>query len=118
MGDVVRCYPDGQTAVLPPITCIGWKPNHSEATTVLKGWADLHLPRMRLRLHGCPIFFSPTSGNAWAGMPSREIGKDADGKPRYAAMAEWDTRDIHNAFSLAVVAAVSAYAPNWQEGGQ
>ena len=116
MGSVIR-YPDGEATTLPPITCIGWKPARSEAPTVLRGWADLHLPKIRLRLHGCPMFYSPTSGSAWAGMPSREIGKDAEGKPRYAAMAEWDNRDIQNAFSQATVSAVTAYAPTWREGG-
>jgi hypothetical protein len=114
-GSVIL-YPKGEAASLPPITCIAWKPNHSEAPSVLKGWADLHLPKMRLRLHGCPLFYSATFGSAWAGLPSREIGRDAEGKPRYAAMAAWDTRDIQNAFSQAAVAAVSAYAPDWREG--
>ena len=106
-GDVVNIR-DG--SAWPAITCIAFTPYASGG--VLRGWCDLHLPRMKLRLHGCPCFVSNES--AWIGLPSREIGKDADGKSRFAAMMEWDSRSIQNAFSDAAIAALDAYAPDWR----
>ena len=95
----------------PSIVCIGFTP--ASKPGYLRGWAELHLPRIKLRLHSCPCFVS--NEGAWVNLPSKEIGKDAAGKARYAAQLEWNTRGIQDAFSAAAVAAVDAYAPAWRE---
>lgn len=98
--------------VWPAITCLSFTP--APRSGILKGWADLHLPRMKLRLRGCPAFLS-SEGGASVALPSREIGRDAAGKSRFVPVAEWDNRDIANAFSDAAVAALDAYQSNWRE---
>jgi hypothetical protein len=112
MNEIVR-FP-ARDPGLPSITCLSFQPANKPG--VLKGWADLHLPRMKMRLHGCPVFYAATSNSAWAGLPSRETGKDQEGKPRFAAMVEWDSRAINDAFSRAAIAAVDAYyGPAWRD---
>jgi hypothetical protein len=57
-------------------------------------------------------------GKTWAQPPARPWVKDGavvlgdNGKIQYSPIIEFDRREVRDAFSRAVVAAVLAYAPN------
>ena len=111
MGDIVS---QSHAQELPSITCLGF--DRARKPGVLKGWATLHLPRHKLKLYGCGCFASDAGD--WILPPSREIGKDADGKPRWASVLEFDSRELQNAFSRAAVRAIDVYTGgSWREGG-
>src|SRR3954452_23717786 len=107
-------HPPPPEAALPPISCLGF--DRAPSPGALKGWATLHLPRFRLKLVGCACFSA--NDKDWVVPPAREVGRDADGKPRWAPVLEWDSRDIQAAFSTAAVQALDAYCSSWREGGR
>jgi len=95
----------------PRVTCIGFKLRHSGS---LLGYAEIHLSRLRLRLHDVPIYAQ--GPRRWAGVPSRPVVdrenqpvRDEAGKPKYQPLLAWDTPDLQKAFSDAVVMAVEDY---------
>jgi hypothetical protein len=78
----------------------------------LVGFATVMLP-IGLKVVDCPVLVS--HGKVWAALPSKpQVDKDgrqrigADGKPAYAVILEWRSRELADGFSAAVVALVRA----------
>ena len=88
----------------------------------LRGFANVELPN-GLRITDCPVLVSG-NGKAWATLPSKPVldrdGRHAkpDGKPQYAAILEWKTRDLSDGFSTAVIELIRAKHPDALDGGE
>ena len=83
---------------------------------VLRGFATVELP-IGLRVHDVLVFAGDKG--QWAALPTKpqldrerrpKIG--ADGKPLFAPVAEWRSRELTERFSAAVVALVRAQYPD------
>jgi hypothetical protein len=102
------------------IALVAWRPLVKGA---LRGFATVELP-IGLKLIDCPVLLS--SGKAWASLPSKPVldrdGRqkiDANGKPTYAGILEWRSRELSERFSEAVVRAIrQAYPGAIDEGPQ
>ena len=83
----------------------------------LRGFADIELMTEGLRIYGCPVHVA-ANGRAWAGLPGRpQIDRDGrlitqDGKAQYTRIFEWNTRELGNGFSDAVIELVGAQHPD------
>jgi hypothetical protein len=83
-----------------------WRPLHRNT---LHGFADLELPNC---LQIDDIAVHVRDGRAWAALPARPMldqnGRHVfhDGKPQYAAILRWRTRDLADRFSAPVVEVV------------
>jgi hypothetical protein len=89
---------------------------------VLRGFATLHLVKLRLQLFGCACFSSDAGD--WVLPPSRamldrdgKVRRDG-GKPVFVPMLSWDSRAVQSAFSAAAIAALDRFDPGWREGGR
>jgi hypothetical protein len=81
----------------------------------LRGFATILLP-IGLSLIDCPVLVS--NGKAWA-LPSRPVldrdGRqkiDANGKPAFATILEWRSRELSDWFSEDVIAAIHQMYPS------
>jgi hypothetical protein len=106
--------PDAATAAgwgdRPPpksLRLIAWRPL---AKGALRGFATVELP-IGLKLVDCPVLVS--KGKVWASLPSKPVldrnGRqktDVNGRPAYAAILEWRSRELSDRFSQAVVTAI------------
>ncbi|ACL56970.1 hypothetical protein [Methylobacterium nodulans] len=78
----------------------------------LKGFVTVRIPAMRLTIRDCSVHES--NGKRWIGLPAKaQIGRDQelvrrDGKVQYAAVFEFDSRAVGDAFSAAVLRALDA----------
>ncbi|ACL57586.1 hypothetical protein [Methylobacterium nodulans] len=78
----------------------------------LKGFVTVRIPAMRLTIRDCTVHES--HGKRWVGLPSKaQIGRDQelvrkDGKIQYAAVFEFDSKAVGDAFSAAVLRALDA----------
>jgi hypothetical protein len=99
----------------PPkrLRLVAWRPFVRGA---LHGFATVELP-IGLKLVDCPVLVS--KGEAWASLPSKPVldrdGRqktDVNGKPAYAAILEWRTRDLADRFAAAVVELVRRAHPD------
>jgi len=95
----------------PGITCLAFKRHHAGT---LRGFADLHLPGLRLKLFDCPTH--EANGTRWVGLPAKprldrdkQLVREANGKPSYATVLQWDDDTVRKRFSAAAVEAVEAY---------
>jgi len=93
------------------IVCRGWKP--FERNT-LKGFAVIYLPVLRLTIEGVAIH--EKSDRRWAQLPARpqldeqrQLVRDDAGKIKYAPIMSFDSREVGDAFSAAVVAAIQDF---------
>jgi hypothetical protein len=75
-----------------------------------RGFATVVLP-IRLKIHDFPVLMP--HGKTWASLPSKpQIDKegrhktDVNSKAAYAAILEWNNRDLSDRFSAAFVAPV------------
>jgi hypothetical protein len=91
---------------------LSWKPLVKGS---LRGFATVELP-IGLKICDCPVLVS--NGKAWATLPSKpQIDRDGrqktdvNGKPAYASILEWKSRDLSERFSEAVIALVHAAYP-------
>lgn len=81
----------------------------------LRGFCDVELP-IGLRIYGCPILAS--RNRVWATFPGRpqidHTGHQVqvDGNGQYTKIIEWDSRDLANAFSVALVQLVREQYPD------
>jgi hypothetical protein len=86
----------------------------------LRGFATVELP-IGLRIADCPVLVS--KGKAWASLPSKPVhdGRqkiNANRKPAYVAVLEWNTRTLQDQFSTTVVELVRrAYPGALDEAG-
>ena len=97
----------------PSVNCLSFKPHRSGT---LRGFASIHVPKMRLRIHG--VALHQKDGRRWAQMPTQVMVRDGqilrsdEGKPKYSdPLLEFDSPEIGYAVSDAIVQAVSDYAP-------
>ena len=70
------------------ITVVKWWPLRSGS---LRGFANVHVEKFKLVIHGCPV--NEANGRRWASLPGKvQIGKDGEiirkdtGKPSYLPM--------------------------------
>jgi hypothetical protein len=80
----------------------------------LKGFVTVRIPAMRLTIRDCTVHES--HGKRWIGLPSKaQISRDQelvrkDGKIQYAAVFEFDSKAVGDAFSAAVLRALDTRA--------
>jgi hypothetical protein len=96
------------------VTCLSFKPLRRGT---LRGFADIRIAELRLDIKDIAIHQKGES--RWAALPARPmldkngavIRDRQTGKIQYANIFEFDSRDVRDAFSHAVVAAVLALVP-------
>jgi hypothetical protein len=101
----------------PSVTVLAFSPITRRGSLV--GFADLHLPRHRMKLFSCTVH--EQNGSRWVGLPARtwvdrdgNLVRDQDtGKPKYQPILQFDSKDILNAFSDAAISALDAYQSGW-----
>src|SRR5215831_15483500 len=82
----------------------------------LRGFVDIELPN-GLRISDCPVHVA-ISGRAWAGLPGRpQIDRDdrlirQEGRAQYTRIIEWNTRELGNWFSDALIELVRPQHPD------
>jgi hypothetical protein len=80
----------------------------------LRGFATFELPN-GLRISDCTVHVS--SGTPWVGLPSKPLleegrhKQDVNGKPMYAPVVQWRSRDLHDAFSAKALSLIRAVHP-------
>jgi hypothetical protein len=95
-----------------------WRPLQR---ATLRGFADVELPN---GLQIDDIAAHVRDGRAWASLPARPMldqdGRHVirDGKPQYAPILRWRTRDLADRFSTAVVELVRRAHPNTLDGAE
>jgi hypothetical protein len=94
------------------IALVAWRPLVKGA---LRGFATVELP-IGLKLIDCPVLVS--NGKACASLPSKPVlDRDGrhklgpDGKPAYAAILEWRSRELSDRFSQVVITAIGQMYP-------
>jgi hypothetical protein len=102
------------------IVCEKWTARRSNT---LLGFADVLLEQTHLRIHDCAIF--EKNGRRWVMLPGRPMIdrdgvalRDEDGKPKYARILEFDTREAGDEFSRACIAAVLERFPAAFDDGE
>jgi hypothetical protein len=97
----------------PRMRLVAWRPLRKGA---LLGFASVWLP-IGLKIVGCPVLTSPHG--PWANLPGKpwvdkggQLKRDANGKPAYAALLEWDNRALRDRFSRAVIELICARHPD------
>jgi hypothetical protein len=96
------------------ITCESYTAIHKNS---LIGKADIRIAELRLTVKGVLILES--HGRRWASLPSPAMIdrngvalRGDDGKIKYSHVFEFDSREVRNAFSEAVIRAVLERAPH------
>jgi hypothetical protein len=99
------------------IAFVAWRPL---AKGALRGYVTVQLP-IGLRLINCPVLVS--NGKAWVSLPAKPTldhdGKhktDPNGKPVYAPVVEWRSRELRDRFSDIVIAAIRRMYPEALDG--
>ena len=78
----------------------------------LRGFVTVRIPAMRLSIRDCTV--NESNGRRWVGLPGKaQIGSDRelikrDGKIQYSPVCAFDSKDVGDAFSAAVLAALDA----------
>jgi hypothetical protein len=96
------------------VTCLSFKPLRKNT---LRGFADIRIAELRLDIKDIAVHAK--GGGRWAALPARPmIDKDGavirdrqTGKIAYANIFEFTDRETRDAFSRAVVEAVSKLVP-------
>src|SRR4051812_32321101 len=97
----VSLVPDAPVIQRPTVTCLSFRPLRRNT---LVGFASLHWPRARLKLHNVAVH---QNGNRrWCQLPARpQTGpdgntiRDRDRKVQYAVMIEFDDQRVSTLFS-------------------
>jgi hypothetical protein len=82
----------------------------------LRGFAEIFIEGMQLTIKD--IALHQKNNSRWAALPAKPmikdgaVLKDGDGKAQYIPMLEFSSREVSNAFSAAVVAAVLKHTPD------
>lgn len=98
----------------PRLTLRKWR---AFQKNTLRGFAEVRLPN-GLVVRDVAVHLK--DGKAWASMPAKPILEDGrhklgeDGKYAYALLLEWETRELSEGFSRAVVAALDANEAGWR----
>ena len=91
-----------------------WKPMDRGT---LRGFVNVRIPALRLTIRDCTV--NDTNGRRWIGLPGKaQISSDRelikrDGKVQYTPTCQFDSKEVGDAFSTAVLAALDA-----REAGQ
>ncbi len=79
----------------------------------LRGFVSVRIPAMRLTIRDCTV--NESSGRRWVGLPgkaqidgNRELVR-RDGKVQYTPTCAFDSKEVGDAFSVAVLAALDAH---------
>ena len=88
---------------------------HPLIRNTLRGFAEISVAEMRLRIRDVAIHEKGES--RWAALPAKPqikdgtLVKDVTGKVQYVHILDFDSREVRDAFSRAVVQAVLERAP-------
>jgi hypothetical protein len=94
------------------IRCREFKPL---VRNTLIGFADVHISEMRLVVRDVAVHTK--NGKRWAQLPAKPqirdgtLVKNEDGKIQYVPIMHFDTREVADAFSAAVINAVLELVP-------
>jgi hypothetical protein len=94
------------------VTCADWRPLHRNT---LRGFARVRIAELDLTIHDVAIH--EKNGRAWAQMPAKpwirdgQLVADDTGKVQYSPILEFNRREVREAFSQRVIAAVINFAP-------
>jgi hypothetical protein len=94
------------------IVCDDWKALHRNT---LLGFASIKIPELHLSIRDIAIH--QKNGHRWAQLPAKPqikdgaVVKDSTGRVVYFPMLAFDSREVANAFSAAVVDAVLVHEP-------
>jgi hypothetical protein len=95
------------------VRLIGWK---HVPRSQLRGYATVEITSIGLRIVDVPVLIG--SNGPWATLPEKPAldrdGRrklDTNGKPEWATVVEWKSRELRQGFSDAVVAAVRRAHP-------
>ena len=94
------------------VTCLDWKPLRKGS---LLGFAKIRVAELRLAIFDIAVHRKNDA--QWVQLPARpwveagELVRNEAGKIQYLPIAEFDGREVRDAFSAAVIRAVRAYAP-------
>lgn len=103
--DVATAVGYGDRLAQHQLRLVSWK---AVTKGSLRGFATIEISPLDLKVHDCVLHVS--HGKAWAALPGRpQIDKDGrhrrdvNGKPAYAPIIEWTSRERRDRFSAAVV---------------
>jgi hypothetical protein len=94
------------------VVCADWRPLHRNT---LRGFARIRIAELDLTIHDVAVH--QKGERTWAQLPSKPWIRDGqlitgdDGKIQYSPILEFDRREVREAFSQRVVAAVIDFAP-------
>jgi hypothetical protein len=94
------------------IVCTAWR---AYRRNTLYGFADIKIAALRLTIRDITVH--QQSGSRWAQLPAKpqlrngQLHRDEAGKLVYATLLEFDSREVRDAFSRAVVEALLDLAP-------
>jgi hypothetical protein len=94
------------------LTCSDWRPLHRNT---LRGFAQIEIKELRLKIHDVAVH--EKDGRRWAQLPAKPQIRDGtlvtgdDGRVQYYPVMSFDTREVADAFSRAVIAAVLEHSP-------
>ena len=93
------------------VTCKSWTPRQSGT---LQGFATIHIREIRLTIKD--VALHAKNASRWAQLPAKpQVDQDGrvvvngQGKRQYVTILEWDSKDVADAFSAAVVRAVDEH---------
>ena len=96
------------------LECRGFRP---VVKNTLRGFCEIHVKDMALTIKD--VALHEKNSSRWASLPAKPmiakdgmVMKDDTGKPKFVSILEFSSRDVSNAFSAAVIAAVLAHSPN------
>jgi hypothetical protein len=95
------------------IRCVDWRPLHKNT---LCGFASIRIAELDLVVHDVAVHAK--GDRLWAQLPARPWIKDGavvtgdDGKVQYSPILEFSRPEVREAFSRAVIRAVSERFPN------
>jgi hypothetical protein len=116
--DVATVVGYGDRPPARQLRLISWRPL---ARGALCGFCTVELLPLGLRIIDCPVLVS--HGRAWCALPAKiqldNTGRqktDTAGKPLYAAVLQWRSRELGDRFSAAVISAIRRAHPGALDG--
>jgi hypothetical protein len=94
------------------VTCRSFHPLHRNT---LRGFCEIRIDELRLIIRDVALHENGTA--RWAQLPAKpqirdgELIKDEANKIQYVHLMEFDSREVRDAFSAAVIRAVLEFAP-------
>jgi hypothetical protein len=95
------------------VICEGWRPLRKNT---LLGFASINIVELGLKVHD--VALHQKNGRTWAQLPARPWIKDGQlvtderGKVQYSPLFEFSHREVQDAFSRAVIAAIERVDPS------